>query len=108
MHDTAAHILENAPLRYRVSRKLNLFLAKKLKMPRVSAIRIARTVNILARPFTQIQRRRAAEPIIRARATSKPAVVIDKKEGYTFTSPEQVPEIGAAIAEAAGIYRAAA
>lgn len=108
MHDTAAHILENAPLRYRVSRKLNLFLAKKLKMPRVSAIRIARAVNILARPFTQIQRRRAAEPIIRTRAASKPAVVIDKKEGYTFTSPEQVPEIGAAIAEAAGIYRAAA
>lgn len=108
MHDTAAHILENAPLRYRISRKLNLFLAKKLKVPRVSAIRIARTVNILAKPFTQIQRRRAAEEIIRRRAGTSPAVTIDKKEGYAFTSPKEVPEIAGAIAEAAGIYRAAA
>jgi hypothetical protein len=108
MHDTAAHILENAPLRYRISRKLNLFLAKKLKVPRVSAIRIARTINILAKPLTQIQRRRAAEEITRQRAGTKPAVTIDKKEGYAFTSPKEVPEIGLAIAEAAGIYRAAA
>lgn len=108
MHDTAAHILENAPLRYRISRKLNLFLAKKLKVPRVSAIRIARTVNIIAKPFTQIQRRRAAEEIIRQRARTQPAVTIDKKEGYSFTSPKEVPEIADAIAEAAGIYRIAA
>jgi hypothetical protein len=108
MHDTAAHILENAPLRYRISRKLNLFLAKKLKVPRVQAIRIARTVNILAKPFTQIQRRRAAEEIVRQRAGTKPAVTVDKKEGYSFTSPKEVPEIAGAIAEAQGIYRAAA
>ncbi|MFO0990568.1 MAG: phytanoyl-CoA dioxygenase family protein [Hyphomicrobiales bacterium] len=108
MHDTAAHILENAPLRYRISRKLNLFLAKKLKVPRVQAIRIARTVNILAKPFTQIQRRRAADEIIRRRAGSKPAVAIDKQEGYAFTSPKEVPEISGAIAQASEIYRAAA
>ena len=107
MHDTAAHILENAPLRYRISRKLNLFLAKKLKVPRVQAIRIARTFNILAKPFSQIQRRRAAEPIIRARTGAKPAVAIDRKEGYAFTSPQAVPEIAGAIAQAAEIYRAA-
>jgi len=108
MHDTAAHILENAPLRYRISRKLNLFLAKKLKVPRVSAIRIARTINMLTKPLTQIQRRRAAEAIVRERVGTKPAVSIDKKEGYAFTSPQEVPEIAGAIAQAAEIYRAAA
>jgi hypothetical protein len=108
MHDTAAHIVDNAPLRYRISRKVNLFLAKKLKVPRLPAIRIARAVNIIARPFSQVQRRRAAEAISAARAGTKPTIVIDKKEGYAFTSPQQLPELGPAIAEARAIYQEAA
>jgi ectoine hydroxylase-related dioxygenase (phytanoyl-CoA dioxygenase family) len=107
MHDTAAHILQNAPLRYRFSRKVNLFLAKRLKVPRVPAIRIARTFNILARPFSQLQRRRVAEAIAKERAAAKPVVTIDKKEGYAFTSPAQIPELGPAIAQAASIYQEA-
>ena len=105
MHDTAAHIIANAPWRYRLSRRVNLILAKKLKVPRLPAIRIARALNIAAKPFSHFQRIRAAEPIIRARAQTKPTVAIDTREGYAFTSPTEVPEIGPAIRQAAEIYR---
>ena len=104
MQNPSLTIVERAPLRYRISRRLNLFLAKNLKVPRLKAIRIARSINVAARPLEQIKRRKAAETIILGRKTGKQAIVIDKREGYAFVSPLELPEIGPAIEEAARVY----
>jgi hypothetical protein len=107
MQNPAKTIVEKAPRRYRFSRRLNLFLAKSLKVPRLSAIRIARSINIAARPFAHWQRRRAAEAIIGDRRSGLKKVSIDKRDGYAFVSADTLPEIGLAIAEAASVYAAA-
>jgi hypothetical protein len=94
-----------APLRYRVSRSLNLFLAKQMRMPRVPAIRIARALNMACTPLAQVQRRRIAKELIEARRQAEPAIRIDGRDGYAFVAPDALPEIAPAIAEAREAYQ---
>ena len=89
-----------SPLRYRMSRSINLFLAKRLGVPRVPAIRIARGLNILARPAQHIRRRRAVA------ATASP-IAIPPRDGYAFVDRRQVPELDAAIRQASAIFASA-
>ena len=108
MQSPVMTIVQRSPLRYRISRSLNLFLVKSLKVPRLSAIRIARYLNIAASPLAQLQRRRTAAAIIRARRASPNKIVISRRDGYAFVAPNALPEIGPAVAEAAEVYATAA
>jgi hypothetical protein len=89
-----------SPLRYRVSRKLNLFLAKRLSVPRVLAIRLSRLVNVALTPVQQIIRRARARKI----GSGPQRLQIDKTSGYALLSPEQLPEIDPAIRCAKRVY----
>ena len=100
--------MTNTPLRYRASRKFNLFLAKSLKVPRLPAIRISRALNIVASPWYYRARRQAAKEIIRQRQAQQPEILIAQADGYAFTAAEALTEIGPAIAEAARVYKLAA
>ncbi len=89
-----------SPLRYRVSRKLNLFLAKRLSVPRVLAIRLSRVLNVALTPVQQIRRRARAREI----AGGSQRLQIDKASGYALLSPEQLPEIDPAVRCAKRVY----
>lgn len=104
MQDMSQTITAQAPLRYRLSRQINLFLAKSLKVPRVPAIRIARSINIAAAPFEQARRKKLAETIIAGRKGKPQRITIDATNGYRITGMSEVPEIGPAIAQAKAVY----
>ena len=108
MRDPARALAVQSPLRYRISCGMNLFLAKRLKVPRIPAIRIARAFNIMATPFAQMRRKRLAQDIIRERHAGTRQIVIDQRNGYAFVAADALPEIGPAVAEAARVYAAAA
>ena len=97
MHQAAVAEAGVSPLRYRMSRAINLFLAKRLGIARVPAIRIARLLNVAARPADHLRRRRLAE-------AASSAITIPADHGFAFVLPHQVPELPAAVAEAAGVF----
>ncbi|WP_137388685.1 phytanoyl-CoA dioxygenase family protein [Rhodoligotrophos defluvii] len=99
--DAEGILTADTPYRYRVSRKLNLFLVKKLKVSRVPAIRTSKTFNALMSPFSQLRRKRAAANL------SPPPLKIAQDQGYCLLSPAEVPEITPAIKQADDIYQAA-
>jgi hypothetical protein len=107
MQNSTSTDVERVPRRYRISRGLNLFLVKSLKVPRIPAIRMARFINVAASPLAQLRRRRLAAAIIRARGMDRKRIAIGKRDGYAFVSIEDLPEIGAAIAEAQRVYAVA-
>ncbi|MBI2718311.1 MAG: hypothetical protein HY245_02075 [Rhizobiales bacterium] len=93
------------PMRYRLSRSFNLFLAKKFGVKRVSAIRLARSLNVIAAPFELKRRRDMAQKIIAERRGKAQAIAIDKVQGFQRLNPDALPEVGPAIAEAHKAYR---
>ena len=89
-------------MRYEISRKINLFLAKGLKVPRQRAQAIARGCNIAMAPFALAPRRAMADKIKAAPASS--AIRIDPDEPHCITRFEGVAETAGAIARAKEIY----
>jgi hypothetical protein len=92
---------EPSPLRYRFSRGLNLFLAKKVQLSRVAAIRTCSILNTVLSPNSQMQRRAKAKML----AARERELEIDKSAGYCLVDQTQLPEIGPAIKAAKRIYK---
>lgn len=92
-------------MRFALSRKLNIFLGKKVKLGRVPSLRIIRAVNLTLSPVSLFFRRQLARRILDA---GPPALRIPREGGYRFVQPDEVPELGPAIAKARQIYETAA
>jgi hypothetical protein len=91
-----------ARARHAASRGLNLFLAKRLGIPRVPAIRISRALSIGMNPFPYINRPGLAKHL---GAAPSDAIVVNKFDAYTPISPDRLPEISAAVKQGMEVYR---
>ena len=89
-------------LRYRLSKQLNLLLAKRLKVPRVPSIRAAKALNFALEPFGHLPRKRLAKELAQSSDTR---ITIDPREGYSLLEPDAVPEIAPALDQARAIYK---
>src|SRR5688500_5553949 len=92
-----ATIDSGTTFRSRAARGLNLFLAKRMKVPRASSIRISRALSIGLDPLGYLPRRRLAEKIA---AEGAPRLAIAPGEAYRFLEPGSLPELKPAVAQA--------
>jgi hypothetical protein len=91
-----------ARARYAASRNLNLFLAKRLGVPRVPAIRISRAVSIGMNPFPYMHRPELAR---RLGAPAGEAIAIEGPRGCAAIAPDRLPEIGPAVRQGMEVFR---
>ena len=104
MQGTAVHERGPSRLRYHISRNLNLFLVKALRVPRLPAQRISRAVNIGLSPFAYLPRSNTARSI--ALNGSSP-IRIDAGQAYCMPDLHQLPTLGPAIRQAMAVYEQA-
>ncbi|MGF7158518.1 hypothetical protein FHS85_000128 [Rhodoligotrophos appendicifer] len=102
--DAEGFLTAETPYRYRMSRRINLFLAKKLKVARVPAIRASKAFNVLMSPMAQLRRKRAAESLP---AASGAKFALSQEQGYRLIGPTEIPDVLPAIKQAEAIYNAA-
>jgi hypothetical protein len=91
-----------ARARYATSRGLNLFLVKRLGMPRVPAIHISRAISIAMNPFPYLRRPKLSEQMGLAPAD---AVAIDRTRACAPIAPDRLPEIGPAVKQGMDVFR---
>jgi hypothetical protein len=92
-----------ARVRHASSRKLNLFLAKRMGMARVPAIRISRALSIGLDPLPYLRRPQLAA---RLGAPQQGDIVVERAKGYTWLAPEKLPEMPAALKQGMEVFRA--
>jgi len=88
-------------LRYRISRKVNLILAKFFKVPRKRAQLIAKGVNYALQPFAYRPRKEMAQKL---KTTPASPLHIDGTTAFCTTDFAKIPEVAPAIKRARQIY----
>ncbi|MEX2298755.1 MAG: hypothetical protein WD715_15180 [Dongiaceae bacterium] len=91
-----------ARARYATSRNLNLFLAKRLGVPRVPAIRISRAVSIGMNPFPYLHRPELARQM---GAATGDAIAIDPARACAAIAPDRLREIAPAVKQGMEVFR---
>jgi len=91
-------------MRYEISRRINLVLAKYLKVPRKLAQRIARGINFAMQPFAYGPRKAMAEKLT---TTPASALHIDAQTAFCTSQFDGIAEVEPALVRAKEIYNAA-
>jgi hypothetical protein len=91
-----------ARARYATSRNLNLFLAKRLGVPRVPAIRISRAISIGMNPFPYLHRPELARQM---GAATDDAIAIDRTRACAAIAPDRLAEIAPAVRQGMEVFR---